>query len=453
MSCRSAPVWALALLVLAGPSIRAQTPFPTDLIPKRTSLARLGLERQWMAVVPLFENERVLRISRSSDLFFAQTDRGSVHTYDVQSGQHLWSANLGEQTPYAFAVSSNSYAVFGTCANVLTALHRGTGRTMWKLDLRAIPSSGTVATEDQVMVGLSTGKVRSFSLKETIGKNPPTIRKEPVEVWGWQTGGAIQTLPLPTEHMTILGSTDGRVYVVMSDERTSIYRFATEGPIGAGFGAYGTRLLLIPSADDNLYAVDLLTSDLKWTFPSGAPIDQAPLVAGEDIYAINQAGNLSQLDPSTGSPRWTTPTQGGQLMALSGSKVYLRSINHDLFIVDRATGRLLADPSTTLQRAGLNLREYDLSLVNQYDDRLYFATRSGMIVSLRELGSAPQLLRDPKALPFGYVPPEGIKATPPAAPPADTPADTKAEPEGDAAKDKPAPEPEATEDAKPEDPK
>src|SRR5262249_10481121 len=139
-------------------------------------------------------------------------------------------------------------------------------------------------------------------------------------------------------------STDGRVYAVMNDERTSLWRFSTGGPIGAGFGAYGTRLLLVPSADDNLYCLDILTSDLKWTFPSASPIDQAPLVAGEDIYVINQAGNFSQLDPTSGSPRWTTPTQGGRLLALSGSKVYLRSINQDLFIVDRATGRLLADP-------------------------------------------------------------------------------------------------------------
>ena len=71
----------------------------------------------------------------------------------------------------------------------------------------------------------------------------------------------------------------------------------TGGSIGAGFGSYGTRTLLIPSADDNLYALDILTAELQWTFPSGSPIDQAPLVAGEDIYVINQAGNLSQLDP------------------------------------------------------------------------------------------------------------------------------------------------------------
>jgi len=110
MSCRLAPVWALALWTLGGPSVQAQVPFARDLIPSRTSLARLGLERQWTAVVPLDETERLLRISRSADLVFAQTNNGSLHTYDAESGKLLWSASLGGYTPLARPVSSNSFA-------------------------------------------------------------------------------------------------------------------------------------------------------------------------------------------------------------------------------------------------------------------------------------------------------------------------------------------------------
>ena len=189
-------------------------------------------------------------------------------------------------------------------------------------------------------------------------------------------------------------------------------------PIGEGLGAFGTRLLLVPSADNNLYGVDLLAAKVIWTFPSGAPIEQEPMVADQDVYTVNTAGNLSQIDPANGEPRWTQPTQGGRLAAVSGTKLYLRSYNLDLFVMDRKTGRTLVDPGETHARIGLNLREYDLDIVNRFNDRLYFATSSGMIVCLRETGNPrPRLLRDPKALPFGYVPPEGLKPTPPPAPP------------------------------------
>ena len=58
---------------------------------------------------------------------------------------------------------------------------------------------------------------------------------------------------------------------------------------------------------------------------------------------------------------------------------------------------------------------------NEQNDRMYFATPSGLVICLREIGqNQPRPLRDPKAPPFGHIPPEGIPTTPPAAPPAET---------------------------------
>src|SRR5438105_13021966 len=93
---RCLPVWFL-LTLIAGSSARAQMPFPRDLLPARTALERLGLERQWFAVVPLVETERLLRISRTSDRLFAQTSYARVHSIDAESGRLLWTAELGER--------------------------------------------------------------------------------------------------------------------------------------------------------------------------------------------------------------------------------------------------------------------------------------------------------------------------------------------------------------------
>ena len=48
---------------------------------------------------------------------------------------------------------------------------------------------------------------------------------------------------------------------------------------------------------------------------------------------------------------------------------------------------------------------------------VYFATSSGLIVAIRERGQvSPRPLRNPKAQPFGYIPPDGLKITPAGAP-------------------------------------
>jgi hypothetical protein len=443
--------WVMVGTLLAGGSAKAQRPFPLDLVPKRTSLDRLGLERQWLGVVPLVETERLLRISvadktgKAGDraLLFAQTSYAMLHTFDAETGQLLWSAQLGERSGFARGVAANSFAVFATNAATLFMLDKNTGRPIWKTPLSAIPTSFPACDEDRAMVGLTSGKIYAFTLKSKDEQGNESILTGPVEAWNWQAGGQMLTRPMPAERVVAFGSSDGKAYVVMGDEPTPLFRFATAGAIGAGLGAFGTRTLLIPSADNNLYAVDLFTTQGLWTFASGSPIEQQPIVADEDIYIANSAGNLSSLDPASGVPRWTKSTQGGQFVSISATKVYLRSFNLDLFVVDRKTGQVVVDPGETLLRAGLNLREFELDFVNRFNDRLYFATRSGMIVCIRESAQvAPRPLKDPSARPFGYVPPEGITTTPPPTPEAETKPEAGAEPgeaapAADKAKEKP----------------
>jgi outer membrane protein assembly factor BamB len=283
------------------------------------------------------------------------------------------------------------------------------------------------------MVGLANGKIYAFNLFEkNVREGTSKIADKPLEAWNWQAAGVVKTRPLPAGKLVAFGATDGKAYVALSDERQMLYRIATGGAIGDGFGAHGTRLLLVPSADRNFYGVDLLTAQVLWSFPSGAAIEQAPLVAGDDIFIVNTAGSLFSIEPKGGTSKWMNSTLGGRLLAVGEKRIYLESHDDDLFIVDRASGQVVVSPHATFSRIGLNLREYQLAPTNYENDRLYFATTSGMVIAIRETGAtAPRMLRDPKALPFGYIPPEGIPSstvpvTPPAESPpaADKPADT-----------------------------
>jgi outer membrane protein assembly factor BamB len=440
MARRYVLAWVAA--ILAATTARGQMLYSRDLIPTRAALARLGLERHWMGFVPLTGAERVLSISIADTLFFAQTNKANFHVYDAESGRELWTVNLGSASATAQPASVNSRLVFVTNATQLFALDRPTGRFVWAADLHALPTSSTACDEQQVMVGLSNGKLASYVLYDP-GDKRKVLYQEPRPWWNWQTSrGALTSRPLPAQQFVAFGGQDGKLYVALSALPVDLipvmlYRIATGGEVAAPLGAYGTRTVLVPSGDNNVYAVDLFAAKVTWVYPSGAPVMQEPLAADDDVYAVNTAGLLTALDARTGAQRWTTSTHGGRLISVSGKRIYLESYDDDLFIVDRGAGQILADPRATAQRAGLNIREYTIGLTNNLNDRLFMATPSGLVICLREMGqTAPRPLRDPKLPPFGYVPPEGAlpKTGSEAAPGAATP------PAGEGAAPAPAPE-------------
>lgn len=450
-------IFGWVVLVSVGSAAPAQTPYSRNLLPTRTALARVGLERNWMAAIPLVGAERVSEISIAGGLLFAQTNHANFFALDAETGRLLWSASLGRRTGDVFPASANSHEVFVTNGSYLFALDRRTGREVWRENLRDQPSSPTACDEDLVMVGLETGRLVAYDtrvydkegvlVKDQEGRT--SLANRPRFVWNWQTSGPMTARPLPAGKVVAFGGHDGRLYVALMEVQplsppTMLYRIPTGGEIFASMGAHDTRTLLVPSADKNVYSIDLFTAKVNWAFASGAPVLQQPFVAGDDVYVANKAGVLTAVDVHSGSPRWSISTHGGRLVSVSGTRIYLETHDEDLFIVDRATGRVVADPRSTFVRAGVNLRDYTLGVTNDLNDRIYLGTKSGLVLSLREIGQLQPLpLRDPKAKPFGYIPPEGLQdaQTPPSAPPAEQPATDEATPKDEATP--PAGEPEA----------
>jgi outer membrane protein assembly factor BamB len=421
---------ALLLLGLSSTSVRAQLGLPRSTIPTRTALARVGLERAWETFVPLSTTERVVAISLAgvpdketrairATLLFVQTDHANLHAYDAETGRYRWGANLGRASLNAEGVSVNSDRVFATNFRTLFCLDLETGRTVWKATLDAAPSSPTAADEEHVVVGLASGKLSGFTVRDHSHDEKPGFSAA-TNAFNWQTRKPITGRPIPADRVVAFGSEDGRAYVAQIEPKLLLFRFLTGDAIRASIGTLGSRTLLVPSTDNNLYAVDLFDGTTRWTYPSGAPIDQEPLVAEREIYLLNNEGDLTSLNSENGQPLWSLNIRRAQILALSPTRIYGRSLDGDLAFVDRASGKILAMPRDTAERAGLNLREFSLALTNHLNDRLYFTTPSGFLISLHELGQhQPVPLRPAGGVPFGYIADEAPAETPPATPPAE----------------------------------
>ena len=426
---RRIPMLALALAAWASsaPEARSQVTDARSIVPTQavvldgqplTPLARIGLERAWYTAIPTVRTARLQRLSLAGGMLFAQTTDANLFAYDAESGRALWASDLGERISQAFPVSVNARYVFVTAGGKVFALDRNTGQVAWSVKLESMPSTGTAANEDRVVIGLGTGKLSTFDTKNHYPG------------FAWQTNGALTGQPVLAESVIAFGSADSRAYVAVQEPPKLILRYLTGGPITATLGKHGTRTLIVPSADHSLYAIDLFTGETRWSQATGAPIDQSPLVAGDEIYVINNRGTLKLFDANTGELRWSLDTGGGRLLAVAETRVYLMTEFHDMFVVDRRSGRMVADARAVFEGAGLNLREYSIGLANDQTGRVYLGTPTGLVLCLREIGrTRPFLLRDPNERPFGHIPRrgEGSEDEPapgapiPAPPPSDNP--------------------------------
>jgi outer membrane protein assembly factor BamB len=428
------PIVLAALAVLFGAaSAPAQIGFDRDSLLTRTALGRLGLEKNWSTVVPLgSSDDRVLNLSRSHGMLFAQTSGGMIHAYDAETGRYLWGTALSRGMVQAFPAAVSGDVVITTAGQTIFGLDRRTGRIAWKGLLDGLPATGVVADDEYAVLGQQNGKLTAYNLLDRSKKDPPG-HSPGTFAWAVQTEGTLHARPMVTPRVVVFGSQDKRVYASVIPELGAarvepLYRFLTDGPIRAPLAGYGTRLLIVPSEDEKLYGIDLFRGQAKWSVSTGDPINHEPLVVDNEVFAVNSRGRVIAINGDTGQVLWDRATEGLDILAVSPARVYLMTPNHDLVILDRSTGQILASARDVVERAGLNTRQFTVEFTNEEDDRIYLATPSGMLYSLREMGRLkPVPLRDPNLPEFGYIPPEGLREEKPApigqAPPGLVPAE------------------------------
>lgn len=399
-----APLYFACLLVLGTTTLsfaQRALPLPPRL-PDRSALERLGLTRAWFAQIPVGGPTQVLGMNLTGSTLFVQTNTGGIYALDAETGKQKWSAMMPNPMTASRPVAINERFAFVANMNNLLAYDLTNGAEFFNIRLDSIVASGPTATEARVMVGLRDGRLVNYGINEQRFR------------WAWQLAGEVTSAPIIAPEITIYGDTAGKVYVTTGsdaketayDRPQYLYRFRTGGPILAPIATLGTRTLLVASQDRNLYALDAYEGTRVWTYPSPGSFSLPPLVAGQDIFCVDDLGVAAKLNQRTGQPIWVRDVGRQQFLAVSPTKIYSKNLVGDLIIVSRETGKVLFTANQTHDQAGLDLRLHTLGRGNPHNDRIYVGSPTGQIVAIRETALVqPVALNDPNALPFGYLPP------------------------------------------------
>jgi outer membrane protein assembly factor BamB len=275
--------------------------------------------------------------------------RGAIVTTDLWQVQSLrpdghvrWKAPV-ESIVFGTPAADSSVVLVGGRRRV-TALARRDGRQRWEQPMGADVTSVALA-RGLALVGDQAGNLAAFDagsgiLKWSVhyeGRLWSAPRVEPrvgavVATWHWSSTPAVRVFDLETGKLR--------------------WDAPTAGYTAAPVVSAGVVVVAMGAAEHHgrVEARELGTGAVRWSTPVPGPFEEAiePAADGRAVVVVDHDGVATLLDLATGSVRWqhaveyfTNETQ----MSLTRERVVFTSFSGDLFVLDRANGRVVSHAS------------------------------------------------------------------------------------------------------------
>lgn len=220
------------------------------------------------------------------------------------------------------------------------ALNSATGKISWRYATHgAIAISPTVG-KTQIFVASDIGQVHFMRALDA------------------RTGSLVwqYTRTNPPECMCSHDAHTGAGLVFTQTDGHSLYAFAPIGVVPSrriwqfkGDGAKLTTptvsngVVVLGSADHNVYALDAKTGAVRWTAKTGYGFVARPTIVGGAVIIGNRGGTVHAYDLSSGKPIWSFSTSGAidTRVVTCGNIVYLASEDRNIYALDAKSGKLL----------------------------------------------------------------------------------------------------------------
>lgn len=198
---------------------------------------------------------------------------GNLYGLDDQTGQQLWTCQLGKGKKLFFPGIANGVLYIGSRQfdspirdDYLYAIDVKSGQHNWKLKIPFQSSS------------LSFASVFSYSS------------------------------PAVVNEVVYIGGSDGNLYAIDTSSRELIWSFKTTKNMALTSPAVDKEILCVCSNDGYLYAIDLNARQLRWKFEIGALSNfysSCPAIANEVVYISSSDNTFSALNLQDGRSLWT----------------------------------------------------------------------------------------------------------------------------------------------------
>lgn len=376
-------------------------------LPSDSLLSRAGLTRAWWGqAVTNARRDRMQYLTADESAVYTQTSSGLITAFHAETGKRLWGTQIGQADRPTYPLTIDAGRLLVVNGTQLNSIDQATGDVAWTMNLPGQPTSSASSKGGTAFVGFLDGSMFAFDTQvaqNLADKNRLLDWGHLTVLWRYKTSAAIEAPAIVTDKYVAFASHNGTMYSVTKRERELLFQFETDARLSAPPVIYEDSLL-VASEDFKVYSVGIRNGRYNWQYSSGGPLLVPPLIVGKDAYITPENTGLIVLDAGTGVEKWTRPGVH-RVLSVSPARVYGYDRMNNLLVIDRATGAFIASA---------RMEPYHYFVANDRSDRIYVASESGLVISLREIEREfPLLHRQPEKQPIlPEVGPENGAAAP-----------------------------------------
>ena len=376
----------VALLLIATISTTAFGQSRSGALISKSAAMRHGLTRAWFHRVQMDSGrDRIESITVGDGSLFIQTRRGNISAVDTETGKVHWHRRIGSIDRQTTAVGVGPRHVAALNGHSLYVMDRENGNILWNLRALGAPGAGPAVSRTSVYVPANSGVIQAYSIRDH--------KRRP---WRYASIGLAEVQPYVTESSVSWPTAKNYFYV--ADAATMNPRFRIEmGSRIIARPVYIKPYLYVGTLGGHLYKIHEETGSQEWRLATGSPISSRPLATGKRVFVATETGGVfclagrvteealraaetetKRIDRTAtvdGEEIWWAP-RVTELLAVSPTRLYGRDASGRTLVLRTDNGGLIDTLPAELS---------DLTVTNDRTDRIFLATRNGLIQCLHEV--------------------------------------------------------------------
>lgn len=314
--------------------------FRNDFPIAATDLLRMGLKVHWASHLDVPNSEKLSQwaVVEGGYLVTIESPSNLFTLVNLRDGSILWRQILGQETDRFYQPFRYGDMICVNSETHMLKIDLKSGRPMEIAPLKAVVNNAPAHVNNFAIFGGLNGRIFAHDLNAGFSK------------WDYQMQAGITARPVASKASVFIGDSSG-VYILLravngepSWKGRAFRQISAPGAI-----SLSKNIVLIPSEDQTLYALDLVFGNDLWKYHAKRALTHKPLIIDESMVLLPITGNgLYALDLVTGKPLWNT----SELLTpfdSSDDSIYCYKTN-SLWVLDKETGKTLSQiPTASLQ--------------------------------------------------------------------------------------------------------